>query len=199
MFFLMRPSGAQVELFLRASAQLTLSFKPGTIGPATGFAADATEGIVGHGERAFACACDALRNWEQWKVGWLEVLPDGAPTDPGTTLALRIRHLGFWSLNGARVVTVDETPGRRFAVSYGTLENHAERGQEWFEVLFDDLSKEVTYRIHAFSRPAALLARLGAPIVRRLQARARGDSLEAMRRAVARRTENRERSTENGS
>jgi hypothetical protein len=49
-------------------------------------------------------ACDALRHWEQFRLSWLAVLPHEAPVDPGTTLAVRIRHLGFWSLNGARVV-----------------------------------------------------------------------------------------------
>ena len=187
MFSLRRPSDADVDRFLRASEHLPLSFTPGTIGPATGFAADVTSGVIGRGEQAFASACDAIRHWEQWRVGWLEVLPHDAPSTRGTTVVLRIRHLGCWSLNGARVVTVEETPGRRFAVSYGTLENHAEQGQEWFEVSYDDRSGEVTYRIHEFSRPRAWLARLGGPIVRRLQARAREDSLEAMRRAVARR------------
>ena len=43
---------------------------------------------------------------------------------------------------------------------------------------------DVTYRIHAASRPRALPARLGYPIARLLQAKFRRDSVQAMRRAV---------------
>jgi uncharacterized protein (UPF0548 family) len=187
MFFLRRPSNDDVAQFLEASARLPLSYTPGTISSDLGYAVDETAGVVGQGPRDFEYACDALRRWEQFRFDWLAVFPHDVGTRPGTTLAVRIRHLGFWSLNGARVVSREELPDRRFAVTYGTLANHAEQGEELFEVSFDAGSGDVTYRIRAISRPRSRLARFGAPIVRFLQARARAESLHAMRRAVGRR------------
>jgi len=96
-----------------------------------------------------------------------------------------VRHLGFWSLNGCRVVRAVDEPGHRLAVSYGTLINHAESGEELFEVSLDIPTAAVSYRIRAVSRPRAAAALIGYPVARRLQARFRTDSVEAMRRAVA--------------
>jgi len=101
-------------------------------------------------------------------------------------VATQIRHLGLWSLNGARVVyTVGSaTDGDRFGFAYGTLANHAEAGEELFEVALDRRTDDVMYRIRATSRPRAVLARLGQPAVRVLQARFRRDSGAAMKRAM---------------
>ena len=191
MFFLRRPSKEDVVRFLTVSAPLSLSYSPDTMARNRRYAIDETAGVIGQGACDFACACDALRHWEQFRFGWVELLPDDAPIDRGTTVAVRIRHLGFWSLNGARVVSVEETPGHHFAISYGTLTNHAEQGEELFEVSLDPRTGTVMYRIRAVSQPRAWLARLGGPIVRKLQAKARASSLEAMRRAVARRSSER--------
>ena len=73
----------------------------------------------------------------------------------------------------------------RFGFAYGTLTNHAESGEELFEVVLDPTTQDVLYRIRAISWPQALLTRFSQPIVRLLQARFRRDSGEAMMRAVA--------------
>ena len=74
--------------------------------------------------------------------------------------------------------------GTRFGFAYGTLTNHAESGEELFEVCLNPDSGAVVYRIRAVSRPRAALARIGYPVTRWLQARFRRDSAEAMRRAT---------------
>ena len=101
-------------------------------------------------------------------------------------VAVLIHHLGFWSLNGCRVIHVAgcETDGVRFGFVYGTLTNHAESGEELFEVFIDPDTKNVTYRIRATSRPQTPLAWIGRPVVRVLQARFRTDSAAAIRRAI---------------
>jgi uncharacterized protein (UPF0548 family) len=51
-----------------------------------------------------------------------------------------IRHLGFWSLNGCRVlynVGGPSAEARRFGFSYGTLSTRAEGGEELFEVFVE--------------------------------------------------------------
>ena len=101
-------------------------------------------------------------------------------------MAVLIRHLGFWSLNGCRVLysvgSLDDVA--RFGFAYGTLTNHAESGEELFEVFIDPQTDEVLYRIRAISWPQATLARVGQPIVRVLQERFRDHSAAAMKRAT---------------
>jgi uncharacterized protein (UPF0548 family) len=101
-------------------------------------------------------------------------------------VAVLICHLGVWSLNGARVLyCVGGADGEaRVGFAYGTLTNHAESGEELFEVSIDRNSREVRYRIRAVSWPQSALPWIGQPIVRRLQARFRRDSAAAMKRAT---------------
>jgi uncharacterized protein (UPF0548 family) len=74
---------------------------------------------------------------------------------------------------------------REFGFAYGTLTNHAETGEEIFKVSLRPGTGEVSYVIRAASRPRALLARLGYPVTRSLQARFRRDSAAAIARAIA--------------
>ena len=113
-------------------------------------------------------------------------LSEWRPSTAGTVVAVLIRHLGFWSLNGCRVVygAGSPTDGTRFGYAYGTLTNHAEAGEELFEVFIDPATEVVSYQIRATSWPRATLAKLGQPIVRALQARFRSQSAAAMERAT---------------
>jgi uncharacterized protein (UPF0548 family) len=101
-------------------------------------------------------------------------------------VAVLIRHLGFWSLNGCRILysvgSLDDVA--RFGFAYGTLTNHAESGEELFEVSVDPQTDEVIYRIRAISWPQATLARVGQPVVRVLQERFREQSAAAMKHAT---------------
>jgi uncharacterized protein (UPF0548 family) len=190
MFFAGRPSLQVIVRFGARALELPLSYSP------IGIAHDPSEantkgydidGIVvrlGSGKACFDRAKAALAEWRHFDLGWVEVFPKHASLDPGTVVTVLVRHLGFWSLNGCRVVygTGDQLTG--FGFAYGTLVSHAESGEESFEVRLDPETAEVTYRIRATSRPRAVLARLGYPIVRALQTRFRRDSAEAMRRAT---------------
>ncbi len=96
-----------------------------------------------------------------------------------------VSHLGFWSLNGCRVVYgIGDRESREFGFAYGTLTNHGERGEEIFKVSLDRDSGAVSYTIRAVAQPRAALARLGYPLVRSLQARFRRDSARAMGRGM---------------
>lgn len=100
------------------------------------------------------------------------------------------RHLGFWSLNGCRILyqAAPAEDATRFGFAYGTLSNHAIAGEELFEVYLDAETKTVFYRIRATSWPRALLARAGIPIVRALQRKFRRESAAAMKRFVVQRS-----------
>jgi uncharacterized protein (UPF0548 family) len=188
MFLIRRPSQAEISEFLDQSRDLPLSYDPVGIArqhPA-GFNADLASAVIGHGQETFERAKIALAGWRHYEMGWVELFPKGAAIEPGTVVAVLVRHLGFWSLNGCRVVygIGDRQSESSFGFAYGTLTNHAELGEEIFEVLLEPESEEVVYRIQAVSRPHAVMARIGYPIARYFQERFRRDSLSALLRAI---------------
>ena len=188
MFLARRPSSAQIDRFLSESQVLPLSYSPTGIVKAPAAREDLDEAtvVVGHGDGDFERARAALIAWKHFDMRWVETFPPAAPVVSGTVVAILIRHFGFWSLNGCRVVyTVGSlNDGARFGFANGTLTNHAESGEELFEVSIDPQTDEVLYRIRAISRPQATLARVGQPIVRALQQRFRDQSAAAMKRAT---------------
>ena len=188
MFLARRPSQREVEEFIARSRDLSLSYSPIGIAKESpdGFKVDEASGVIGHGQQAFERAKLALAEWRHFDFSWVDLLPRGAPIEPGSLVAVLVHHLGFWSLNGCRVVYTlgDRLTGPSFGFAYGTSTNHAEVGEEIFEVSLVPDSEEVIYRIRAVSKPRATLARIGYPFTRVLQARFRRDSIEAMREAI---------------
>ncbi len=59
---------------------------------------------IGRGQGRFRASTAALMAWKQFDMGWVETFPRHAPVAIGTVVAVLIRHLGFWSLNGCRVL-----------------------------------------------------------------------------------------------
>ena len=186
MFLFRRPTADQIKTFLGNSASLPLSYDPIGIARESprGFKVDEAQAVIGHGRDTFENAKRALQSWKQFELGWVQLHPPAAPVQVGTIVAVVIHHLKFWSLNGCRVVyLIDEQP-QVFGFAYGTLGNHAELGEEIFEVSFDEASGQVTYRIRAVSQARAAAAQIGYPYTRLLQDRFRRDSIAAMKRAV---------------
>lgn len=192
MFALTRPSPRDVANFLENSRGLDLSYSPIGLAlpdaPAAGWQIDETVTLIGVGDTAFSHAKAALREWAHFATPWTILWPRYAAIEPGTNIAVLIHHLGFWSVNGSRVVySIGDDAAMEFGFAYGTLTNHAEMGEEIFKVSIAPGTREVTYTIRAASRPRAPLAKLGYPVVRALQAKFRRDSSEALRRSVAER------------
>ena len=188
MFFARRPSPATIDAAVARSRELPLSYSPTGLvrSEPTSYRFDQVVVPIGRGRADFERARAALAAWKQFDLGWVELFPRHAPIDVGTNVAVLIRHLGFWSLNGCRVVygVGEGEHESRFGYAYGALTSHAEAGEELFEVFMDPRTDEVLYRIRAVSWPRVLLTHLGQPIVRLLQARFRRDSVDAMRRAT---------------
>jgi uncharacterized protein (UPF0548 family) len=188
MFLIRRPSQREITEFLDQSRDLPLSYDPIGIARETpkGFNADLASQVIGHGRKIFERARDALGQWRHYEMGWVELFPRGAAIEPGTNVAVLVHHLGFWSLNGCRVVygIGDLERETNFGFAYGTLTNHAEMGEEIFEVRLEPESEEVIYRIQAVSKPRAAMAQIGYPIARYFQERFRRDSLSALQRAI---------------
>ena len=102
-------------------------------------------------------------------------------------MASLARVCGLWFLNPCRVVWADlgDAGSTEAAFAYGTLDGHAESGEERFAIALDPATEQVRYEILAFSRPALALTRLGYPLARRVQRRFATASAEALVRAVA--------------
>jgi len=188
MFLTHRPSPLEIEEFINQSRQLSLSYQQVGIAKQSppGFSIDEASGVLGQGAQTFERAKLALTEWRHFDLGWVELFPRGASIEPGSVVAVLVHHLGFWSLNGCRVLyqTGDMKAGANFGFAYGTLADHAEMGEESFEVLLEPEFEEVIYRIRAVSKPGAVLARIGYPITRVFQERFRRDSIRALQRAI---------------
>ena len=189
MFLLSRPSVAVVRRFVEEQFALEFTFSgvgasAGT--PPTGYVVDRVRVKMGEGEAAFAAGRAALARWEQFRLGWVEPLAPTPGIQVGEVVAIGVRVFGVWWLNASRIVyVIDEAgPVTRFGFAYGTLPGHAESGEERFLIEWDRATDEVWYSILAFSRPRHWLARLGRPLVRRMQRRFGRESAAAMVRAV---------------
>ncbi|HVW00648.1 MAG TPA: DUF1990 domain-containing protein, partial [Planctomycetaceae bacterium] len=172
----------------RRAEQSALPFSYPDVGatataPPSGWDIHQTRVSLGYGPAVFAAACEALRCWTQFDLGWIRAADRAAPLAPGEAVAVVARTCGLWSINTCRIVYVVDEP-RRFGFAYGTLPSHVARGEERFLVELG-AADEVTFEILAFSRPSHWLTRVGRPVMRLIQrqfARAAG---EAMRRAMA--------------
>jgi uncharacterized protein (UPF0548 family) len=188
MISLRRPGTTEIAAFLARQQGRPFSYPE--VGASRGesppgYALDHNRVRLGDGTAAWEAACAAVRSWRVARLGWIELHAPGGPPAPDLPIALLVRYLGLWWLNAARVVyTIEEEgPVRRCGFAYGTLEEHAEQGEERF--LVEQLADgSVWYDLVAFSRPRLWLARLGRPLARRLQRRFQVDSKAAMRRSV---------------
>jgi uncharacterized protein (UPF0548 family) len=190
MFSLQRPDQATIERFLKS--QQAENFSYSAVGstrdcqPPAGYVIDRTAVRLGAGERMFQRGREALNAWQQFDLGWVQAFsPPGA--EPGQSVAVLAWAWGGYWLNACRVVYLvrEDGPVARSGFAYGTLPEHAEKGEERFTVEWDRADDAVWYRIVAISRPNQLLAWLGYPLIRRLQRRFAADSAAAMLRAVA--------------
>ena len=181
MFRISAPTERDVEEFIAGQRNLPFTYSEAgatnTTTPA-GYNVDHNRIRLGEGEATYQRAVEALKQWRQFDLGWVTIVPRGVEVKAGSTVAVKARAFGTWSLNACRVVyVIDES--RRFGFAYGTLPDHVERGEERFliEWLPDD---SVWYDILAFSRPHHPLVKLSAPLARRLQKRFARESLARM-------------------
>jgi uncharacterized protein (UPF0548 family) len=195
-----KPSDQALRQFMDSQRDLPLSYESvggtASVGELPlGFSVDRLSVVLGSGRELFVVARRGIEAWAQFDLGWCEAWPRETPIRTGAAIAVVARSMGLWWANAARVVyVVDEDAGPddvvtpKFGFAYGTLPGHIEMGEELFLVEWDRATDAVTYGIVAFSRPRHPLARLGRPLVRRLQRRFREDSAAALARYVKRAT-----------
>ncbi len=189
MVSLRKPSAELIRRFLNAQAKLPFTYAAAGATadtPPAGYRVDHTRIKLGEGESVFQLAKAALERWEQFRLGWIEARPADTSIESGEVVGVLIHAFGLWWLNCCRIVyVVDETgPISKFGFAYGTLLGHVESGEERFLIEWDRSDDSVWYDIQVFSRPNHILTWIGLPMVRRLQARFRRESAQAMRGAV---------------
>ena len=187
--YFQKPSSAVLDWFVAEQAFLDFSYSAvgSTSGiPPAGFTVDHTRIELGTGESVFIAATAALRRWQQFNLGWVDVWSSKTPLEVGQVVAIMGRAVGLWWLNSCRIVyTVNEAgPTTKFGFAYGTLPGHVESGEERFLIEWDRTTDMVAYDIFAFSKPNHILTKLGYPLVRLSQKRFGRDSAASMFRAV---------------
>ena len=189
MFLLTEPSDFAIATFIanQQDRPFTYSAIGATNGtPPHGFIVDHNRIQLGRGIQVYKQAISALKQWRQFALGWVSIVPRSMPVEVGATVAVKARAFGTWSLNATRIVYLinDPEPVERFGFAYGTLPDHVECGEERFMVEFHKQDESVWYDILAFSKPQHPLVKMTYPLARMLQKRFARDSMEQMRSLV---------------
>ncbi len=185
-----RTSEAQKEKLLAAASEAPassphlLTVTDGSLGtPPKGFVHDLSRSEIGRGLHVFVAAREAFQRWEQFDLGWVQVVNPIAKIAPGELVAVEAHTAYLWSISFNRVVEVVDSP-TRFGFMYTTTAFHVEEGQERFVIDFDPESESVSYLLEAVSRPRHILARIGYPFSRSMQHRFARDSHARIRRCT---------------
>lgn len=191
MYLLKKPSDERISRFIESQSRLEFTYP--SIGATRygdhplGFLVDHNRSSLGSGQATFDAAKRALREWQHYRFGWIELYWPEVDPAPDQTVGVLARALGLWVLNACRLVYVieEDEPIRRCAFAYGTLPEHAESGEERFQVEWHE-DDSVWYDILAFSRPNQLFSKIAHPYVRYKQKHFARDSISAMKAAVER-------------
>jgi uncharacterized protein (UPF0548 family) len=189
-FRLFRPSEDEKLKLLTAARETPVSsphlltLADGALGtPPKGFVHDLSRREIGRGRHAFETARDAFLRWQQFDLGWVQVLNSRAEIAPGQLVGVEVHTVCLWSLSLNRIVETVDTPSR-FGFMYATTALHVDQGHERFVIEFDPSTEAVSYLIEAVSRPRHPLARLAYPFSRAMQRRFARDSHARMTRCV---------------
>ena len=185
MFFPTRPTEARIRAIIEGQHDKQFSYvevgaSRGQLPAGYSVLHNRTE--LGRGSAQFVRASDALRKWRHFDFPGVWLFWPDTPIKSGNIVAVLIKHFGFWFVNVCRIVYVIDEKGstQRFGFAYGTLAEHAEKGEERFTVEWDCSSDLVSYDILSFSRSGSWMTSVAYPAVRWLQKRFVEKSLMAM-------------------
>jgi uncharacterized protein (UPF0548 family) len=133
--------------------------------------------VIGSGPADFDVAARRLMNWDVQRGAGLWAGASTETVQPGSLVKLKFGALTVY----CRVVYVVEESHRR-GFAYGTLEGHAESGEELFAVCYDPVTQSVWMEVLAFSRPATWWSRAGRGVAAVVQERITGRYLRALTR-----------------
>jgi len=107
MFFLTEPSPQTIAEFIESQKALPFTYQG--VGATNGspiphgYIVDHNRVQLGQGAAVYQCACAALREWKQFDLGWVDIVPRGVPVEVGATVTVKARALGTWSLSAATI------------------------------------------------------------------------------------------------
>lgn len=186
MFFSSKPDKPQIELFIAEQKNSDLTYTEVGVTETNSYPfwnRDHNRTLIGNGDRTYKSAYAAIQTWKMFDIPWIELHANSTFICKDLNVAILVHHLGFWSLNAARIVYIIQE-SERFGFAYGTLQEHGEMGEERFSVDINPSTGDVHYDILAVSRPRHLMAMLGYPYTRYLQKCFALESMLAMKRSV---------------
>lgn len=197
-FYLRKPRTDQIDALLASQSTADLSYpmhnctqdRSAHEQSIAGYVRDHNRVKLGQGSDCFKRAQAALRQWQMFNLGWVEIADPTASIEIGTLAGVVAQSFGFWSVNVCRIVyTLNEVNADvdRYGFGYGTLDAHIERGEERFCIEYHHADQSVWYDILAFSQPNKLIAKVGYPVVRHYQKRFACASKRAMKKAIQQR------------
>ncbi len=131
----------------------------------------------------FASGREALLSFGTHSLDYMFLHPPGARVELGRDVIVCARIAGVWTVNPCRIVYLEESEGL-VRYGYGTLPGHSEHGEEMFSV--ERLGpNRIRAETIAYSRSQDVIARIGWPIARYVQARVKRDYLRALARPRA--------------
>jgi uncharacterized protein (UPF0548 family) len=179
---LRRPSDEKLIGVWEEQSSLPITYKNAGMtrgGPHRGYRHH--RGVASLPTGSFKKARDALRAWGAQRGAGFGVYPE-RPVAQGMAVLVYGRLGMLYTSVCCRVIYVIDDEDR-WGFAYGTLPHHVARGEESF-VVSKDKNDNVTFTVESLSRPATLVARLGAPFTRLVQARVTKRYLDALKRSV---------------
>lgn len=144
-----------------------------------GYTIDYHSTTLGKGEQIWQKAKEALQQWQHFPTSFTKIYPNTTRIEEGNIVAVMIYILGFWWRNPAKIVYTVDKPDR-FGFAYGTLQKHAEQGEEAFWI-DRDIDDHITYHLYAISKPKFWAAKLAYPITRKYQRKFALESMQQMK------------------
>lgn len=138
---------------------------------------------VGTGRRAFQAAAECLMTWGMHRGAGMRLEASAPRAATGVNVLVGLGPSWLPIDAPCRVLHTIEQPDR-VGFTYGTLEGHPVSGEESFSVLSDD-DGAVRFVLIAFSRPDALVAKIGGPFGGVVQSKIADRYVGAIRSAVA--------------
>lgn len=145
---------------------------------------DYNHAYIGEGTEVWGKARLFLKQWKHFPPSFTKIYSNTKSIKEGTIVAVMIKILGLWCCNSAKIVYVIDQPNC-FGFAYGTLLEHAEKGEEAFWISRDATGK-ITYHLKAFSKPKFWAAKLAYPLTRKYQRKFAKESLQQMKDICAR-------------
>jgi uncharacterized protein (UPF0548 family) len=173
----------QERLHHAATADLNYSGRGSTVGHAEAPPRSGDFALSIETAGTLTAAEAALRAWKAHRGIRARIVPDGAPLVVGTTILVVAPFGPVEMAVPNRLIEVIDEP-KRFGFVYGSVQGHAEGGEELFlaEVLDGDRLR-LSVTVHA--APHSLAARAVGPVVRRLSRAAGARYLRAWSEAIS--------------